>query len=333
MRVEDFQKLSDAEIRQRANDCLAIVDDPRALLLHAPKLLEAQIYMDELRRRDGETVAVRDERMAKRSYILEIVVIILIGLEIVIGVGGIIFGVIEANRQAQIFTTQGFLLDTINANTAKTVDAIGKLQKAQDDSLQNSKNTLQANRTMVGTLTTQLSILKGEQDARIEAQNRHAQLELNTGTWDGVGFRLTRLEPGKGAPETGMHVSRTMNTNQITVRFFLRNVGNAPATNVTATPRTPPMVPVDCVEFMGLELANNGYEYKPCADQFGIIPPMYPRARDGGLTPEPRYDREHDVGIAVVLTAPPEINSFDLELTIRGDQMTPLQYRVQCHTF
>jgi len=156
MRVEEFKQLSDAELRQRANECLAIVDVPSEYIVHAAKLLQAQLYMNEISRRNDEKIAIRDGEMADRSFKMEIWVIVLIGIEILIGVGGIAFGFIEGNKQATILDdmkkstaataatlqTQGTIFDTINGNTAETAKTMEKLQKAQDASLTAQQNSL-----------------------------------------------------------------------------------------------------------------------------------------------------------------------------------------------
>jgi hypothetical protein len=111
MKVEEFKNLTEDDLRQRANACLAVLDNVWQSDAHAAKLLQAQLYMNEINRRNDEKIATRDGQMAERSYKMEIAVIVLIGHEIVIGIGGVIFGVREGNQQATI-------LNDMKASTA-----------------------------------------------------------------------------------------------------------------------------------------------------------------------------------------------------------------------
>ena len=156
MKVEEFRNLSDDQLREKANECLANVDDLRYAALHAAKLLQAQLYMNEINTRNDEKIAERDEKMAGRSYKLEIWVIILIGLELLIGLGGIAIGCREGNQQvgvlqemkkstaatATLLQGQSSVLNTMNASASATATAMDKLQKAQDASLTAQRNSL-----------------------------------------------------------------------------------------------------------------------------------------------------------------------------------------------
>jgi hypothetical protein len=114
----------------------------------------------------------RDFRMATRSERMEVWVIILIGLEIVIAVIGLWYGVHEGNKQqmvleemgkntattATILKTQGEVLDKVNTNTHDTAEAVGKLQQVQNDSLGAQKNTLKSVGKMNESLQRQLDL-------------------------------------------------------------------------------------------------------------------------------------------------------------------------------
>jgi len=318
MVLEDLEKTSKKELTQKAKELFAEMKtcghEQRPALL-----LEAQSYLQERDRRHDSWISLRD-------LLLELVVIALIGWE-----------VHEGNKQYD-------LLKTMNSNAAatvaamqKSVEAMGKLQQAQDDSLKTSNASLLANKQIADTLSNQLRILKVEQDARIEQQNRHPVFELTARTWEfGTGYHTVQVESGKDASATAaLRVNRTQD-NQVEVRFYLRNVGNAPAINVTATPRTATSVYIQCVDFPFLMLASNDFSYKPCDQPFAVIPPIYPRPKDRTEVTSDfvgsKFDTSYDVAIDVVVTVPPNINNFDLELVIRAEQFVPLQYRVQCHT-
>lgn len=156
MRVEEYKNLTDEQLTQKANECLTALDNQYYPQLHAAKLLEAQLYMNEINRRNDEKIATRDGQMAERSHKMEIWVIILIGVEILIGVGGIAIGCREGNQQVAVLEqmkkstaataatlqTQGNIFTTIDGNTAKTVEAVGKLQQSQDNLLQAQQSSL-----------------------------------------------------------------------------------------------------------------------------------------------------------------------------------------------
>lgn len=249
-------------------------------------------------------------------------------LELVI-IGMIAWEIHEGNRQYH-------LLETMNANAAATVAAMGKLQQAQDNSLKTSNDSLRANQQIAGTLTNQLKILKIEQDTRIEQQNRRPALELRTDTLEpGVGRRVVRLESGGMPAAAGVHVTRTNGTTEVTLYFSLRNVGTGPAINVAMTARTSPKVHIRCVE-SGIMLTATNWPYSPCEQQPGTIPPIYPRPStrtEGDVSSViPGFDYQYDAMAVVVLIAPLDTPTFDLELEVKAEQILPLVYRLQCHT-
>jgi hypothetical protein len=315
MALENLEKVSKQELTRRANELFAEMKtcghEQRPALL-----LEAQFYLQERDRRHDSWISLRD-------LLLELIVIALIGWE-----------VHEGNKQYDLLNTMNLNAAATVAAMQKSVEAMGKLQQAQDDSLKTSNASLLANQQIAETLTNQLRILKVEQDARIEQQNRRPTLELTTVTWE-MPRRAIRLESGKSPGEAGVRVTRTNGTNEVTLYFALRNVGSSPAINVTVTPRATPEVYVQCVE-SGTELAATNWSYIPCEQQSAIIPPIYPRpsthtdASSGYVIPN--FDGDYDEGIRVILIVPPDTSSFDVELTVKADQIVPLVYRLQCHT-
>jgi len=335
MKVTELDAKTDEQLRQLADESFASMEE-RGTAESLQHLQTAQFYLSLLNRRHDDRIAARDLR-------LEIIVIVLIALEIV-------FGLIEGSKQAGILSNmqtstaatagtlqlQGKIFDTINSNTAKTVEAMEKLQEAQDNSLKTSNASLRANKQIAETLTNQLKILKVEQDARLEQQSRRPVLEVTTVTWElGVGRRAVRLESGKGPAAAVARVSRTNGTTEIILYFSLRNVGTSPAINVTVKPRTSSKVQIKCVE-SGMQLAATNWSYRPCEQQSGTIPPIYPRpsARTEGEASYiiPGFDDQYDAMVAVVLVVPLDTPSFDVELVVNAEQIIPLVYRLQCHT-
>jgi hypothetical protein len=334
MKVRELDAKTDEELRRLADESFTSMED-RGTAESLQHLHTAQFYLSLLHRRQDDRVAARDLR-------LEIIVIVLIALEI-------IFGFIEGSKQAAILSnmqtstaataatlqTQGTIFDTINGNTAKTVEAVKKLQEAQDNSLKTSNASLRANKQIVETLTNQLKILKVEQDARLEQQSRRPVLELTTVTLEAAGRRAVRVESGLMPGAAGVRVSRTMGTIEVTVYLSLRNIGTSPAINVTVKPRTSSKVQIKCVE-SGVQLAATpNFSYTPCDQQSGTIPPIYPRPSNRTVADSgwviPGFDDQYDAMIAVVVIVPLDIAGFDVELVVNAEQITPLVYRLQCH--
>jgi len=176
--IEEIETLSERQLRIRANEWLAYLAQcgneqrPGAVA-------QAEFYMRELERRENAEIAARDLRfstrdleMANRSYTMEKSVIGLIGLEIIIAIVGLWYGIHEGNKQqkvledmgkntattAAILKTQGEVLDKVNTNTHDTVEAFGKLQQVQNDSLGAQKNTLRSIGKMNGALQQELDL-------------------------------------------------------------------------------------------------------------------------------------------------------------------------------
>src|ERR1700722_5413256 len=101
MRVAEFKKKSDDELLQMADDCFALVE-ARGVQEEPAHLLKAQFYMNAVDRR-------HDAKIARRDFVLELIIIALILAEI-------IFGIVEGNKQASI-------LDNMNRSTGATATA------------------------------------------------------------------------------------------------------------------------------------------------------------------------------------------------------------------
>jgi hypothetical protein len=144
--AEEFLKASDDELLTRADECLkrsgTALDVAPMYLDDAVKLrlfFEAHSCISEVVRRQAERTAERDrernEQIALRDFWMEVVVILLIGLEIVVGI-------YEGRRQGAVLDQQVAVLrnmETSTANTAKALQqatiSLANLAKAQDESL------------------------------------------------------------------------------------------------------------------------------------------------------------------------------------------------------
>jgi hypothetical protein len=117
---------------------------------------------------------------------MEWIVIILIGFEIVIGIYGIVFGVIEGNKQNKILdamkTATEATASTSNSQAAKLADLTSE-ERRSVDSLQKMNGQLQSSiqqtSNMAAAMQKQLKILQDEQAARQAELARKPRLELS----------------------------------------------------------------------------------------------------------------------------------------------------------
>jgi hypothetical protein len=234
MKAEEFDKASIEELQALANRCFKAAQSPLEevemrgfyaepsprILDDAAKLrllLEAQFYLTAVARK-------RDEEVAKRDRTLEIWVIILIGIEILLSIGGIWIGIHEANGQGRVLSNiESSTRDSAAAMSAakaslqilansqtKSLDHL----KQMDDSLRSS---LKTTGTMASTTRNQLQILREEQASRVAQLAKRPKLALYVGD----------------VPVNGLPVSfkpRTVSDTSISFDFRLVNEGDARAT-------------------------------------------------------------------------------------------------------
>jgi len=136
MRFEEFETAKPAELKRLAKQCFEesqeeYVSNEQKVSL----LLEAQFYVAEADRRSGGRIALRD-------LILEIIVILLIGFEIILAIKqGIdedklmdkqngILSSLQQSTSATASTLQGLLTltGTMNESTSKTASTLGALE-------------------------------------------------------------------------------------------------------------------------------------------------------------------------------------------------------------
>jgi hypothetical protein len=172
-----IREMTPEELLESADECFVDIEKAAHWQeLHTAKLMRAQLFMSELDRRDNANVAARDLSMAQRSYVMEAWVIILIGLELIIALVGLWYGIHEGNQQAsilghmeqsasataEILRGQGATLGTMNQNTAETVAAMQKLQVQQNDSLTAQKDSLATLKNTLKSITQMETALEQE---------------------------------------------------------------------------------------------------------------------------------------------------------------------------
>ena len=155
MNFAEFEKATDGDLKAEARRCF---DQSRALTVadlayKAPLMLEAQFYMQEMDRRDSS----KDRR---RDLWLEVVVIVLIGIEIVLSLVGMKIAIQEGNAQATL--------------TEKQTGILTSLQQSSSDTAQTLKGLLETTGTMNGSASSTAGTLQHLQSTT-EAMNKAVQ--------------------------------------------------------------------------------------------------------------------------------------------------------------
>ncbi len=157
MNLDELSQMSVEELRRTANERLGALDGA-GMLDRGPILSEAQFYIDEIERRSAESERRKQSRVGVRDLILELVVIILIGLELY-------FGIVGGNKQLAVLQTlktsadqQLGVLQNLNTSAGETAKIMRSLREEQDIVLATQQQTLQLTAQMNGALQTQLGL-------------------------------------------------------------------------------------------------------------------------------------------------------------------------------
>lgn len=160
MNLEDLSRMSEAELRAKANEHLEtrveVIEGGQ--ITSTPDLGAAQFFIDEIERRAGEAERKRQRWITTRDLILELVVILLIGAELYYGIRG-------GNEQLAVLgrlnTSAGQQLDLLkkmNTNAEQTAAILRNLSGEQERALTAQQQTLQMTTQMNGALQTQLGL-------------------------------------------------------------------------------------------------------------------------------------------------------------------------------
>lgn len=114
MNTEEFEKATKKDLRRKANECFDKLKDSGSNEWPA-LLMEARFYLDEIERREHDRVSTRD-------LMLELVVIVLIGLELYFGITG-------GNAQLKV-------LEKLNTSASQTATTVGGLATEQGSELE-----------------------------------------------------------------------------------------------------------------------------------------------------------------------------------------------------
>jgi hypothetical protein len=322
MTLEDIERMTVAELRRAADKCIANADatDWNHQRQTAERL-HAQLYLNEIEKRQSA-------KTARRDFWLEMFVIGLIALELLASVIGTRLALREGKDQADMLTR----MDESTRDTAKAV-AIMNDQLKPLLALNDMGENLSGMNTTIGN---QLKIIRAEQTERIAEANRKPDLEVWANSFTiPPGYHVVKLDPEVQALIGILRIDDATRTES-SLTLYLRNVGTAPAVNVTVLSRAPSPVVSRCVDFpsLFLELVDKP-EFKPCDMGFAIIPPIMPRPRSttrGGSLTEAELEYKYDFPVRINLTVPTDIRRFILEIVIKSDQTNPVRYRVECFT-
>jgi hypothetical protein len=312
MKAEDFDKASIEELQALADQCFAMAKSPlqepqitgTGAHLYIPDLddagklrllLEAQFYLTAVARK-------RDDIVAKRDRKLEIWVIVLIGVEILLSVGGILIGVKEGNSQARV-------LSNIERGTRESADAMSAAKTS---------------------LETQVKILQEEYALRqsdIAEQRRKPVVELRVMESTKSGSRYTII-PANAIPPISYASSPAPNNptgSLVNFYFALRNVGTAPIKNFSVVPLVPQAFQIECTDYSPIHLL--GQEPDECTAPVGRTPPIEPLLKN---TPPPSPQRGNpDFEFRVQVYVPNRLARFDFAVMLAGDNMNPVYHRFQ----
>jgi hypothetical protein len=168
MTYEETEKVSKQTLKRKVNESLALAET-RGVAERPGHIADAEFYMRILEDR-------RDTRVSIRDFILEIVVILLIGWEIHMSYRAErlqsqnfdkeekVFTNLEANSSAtaKTLTTVEGTMETMNKNTADTVTAMQKLRMQQNDSLTAQQNSLATLKNTLSSITKMEKALEQE---------------------------------------------------------------------------------------------------------------------------------------------------------------------------
>lgn len=199
MKVEEFEKTTKVELRQKANECFD-KSEVAGSLDRPGLLLEAKFYLDEIERREQAWITSRD-------FFLEIIIIVLIGLELYFGITG-------GNAQLDV-------LAKLNSSASETAASLKSLQEKQQAALDAQEQSLQRLGQMNSALRGQLQILAQEQARRLAlpAKDRGLYFWVN-------GVPLT--------PDTMRFVDyQQVSPTQIEFTLSIRNYGSDTIQNLT----------------------------------------------------------------------------------------------------
>jgi hypothetical protein len=252
-------------------------------------------------------------------------VIVLIGIEIIIGLQAIRAGDVESEKQVGILNTLKGSVDTLNTSTNTTAQNISALSKAQADTLETEKHSLTAMQNQLGVLredqtrmqeqrtllAAQLDNMKSQTavlQKQWERQNQAPSLLVIVGTYvlqpDGI-LGLQIAKPKK---------------SRVVLSFSIRNVGTAPVRRPQLRPDVELPAKLECVVYVGsmLDIEN------PCTVPTPQLPDILPDMDQN--TNQQHVRKLSDLNLYVSFIVPEDTNGFKVHYSISADNLSAAVY-------
>lgn len=317
MNVEELSQLTVAELRARANTSLDGVEAMSAME-RQHHLVEAQFYVDEIERRAQKQERLDTARTATRDLILEIVVIVLIGIEIYIGWIAIQAGSVESEKQMVVLGELRKSVDTLNVSTGKTADNIAKLTKAQNDALDTQKRSLNTVSAMNSAMQKQLNILRESQTQAQQQQillteqldNMRSQTAVLQKQWEKENQKpllVMLLGTNVLQPDSYLFLEFARPKARVPLTVILRNAGTAPIRRPQLRADAEAPTRLDCVYYPGFMVSIES----PCQVEHPELPDISAGAQQV---------------LYVSFTVPSSSNEFTVHFTISAENLSASVY-------
>jgi hypothetical protein len=328
MNLEEFENATDSDLRRKASECLARLETEP--LDRTASLLEAKLYVDEIKDREHEKRSRRARWIEGFAIFIEILVVFLIWLEL------------RGSDQ------QLGVLQKLNTSAGETATTLAAVRKAQESSLNIFSTTLQPQVDLLSrthdTLEDQLKASKRQQklisqqlaiqESIIAEQQRKPTPDLRAFTYTKTGSAFETLS--QNALSLVAYAPSSMSsdyTRSVSLVFVARNVGTAPLINFAPLFRVPESIQIKCIDYPAIRLFGETPE--ECGPALGRIAPIYPVPKN---TPSPKPSSGPfpdtppgtDFTFRAVLTVPERSSRFDILIELAGDNLFPTYYRMQC---
>jgi len=262
----------------------------------------------------------RDHWISLRDFILEIAIVLLILWEIHLSNQ-------QEQRQSANFAQQQkeqkANFDAQQGVLSGMLDTLGKLKTSIDILNQTSAD--------------QRDIVKGEHNERVKKANERPELQMwaYTKPFRYVGARSIIFQDetppmGPTPPEVPeqqklLFRRRPGDPTVVTFGFYVRNIGNSSANNVTVSTIRPLGIGERCLVFPSERLSDSLGQHEDCPPK--STSPMFP------IKPRPKnrpsegqnFEFDSDVGATVSLVVPVNVQDFAIVVVLKADGADPVR--------
>ncbi len=307
MDLEEFEKASETELRQKANEYFSKLNTgPLDWPAH---LLAAKFYTDEIERRAHAKDRKYDIWVSRRDLFLEIVVIVLIGAELYFGWKG-------GNDQLTV-------LNNMQTSTNKTVETL----TAVHDSLETQRKTLKAE---LDTAELQQKLISKQlkiQESVYAEQQRSPESEVMAQYYDQSGYSVKKLDRTMRSLVRYVGTPIDQTVTEVNLYFFVRDIGTAPIRNLSILRRFSASIRTLCVDYPSV--VPIGDTPGACSDSLGRIPAIYPAPKEAPLPTNGGNINSPDFMFRVKILVPRGVERFDMNLILVADNLAPTLFRAQ----